>query len=525
MRKIKEFIRACEESRLGFGLWITSALFIILIRDSIESLVSTNSFPPLNAFHFLHVPVFFLTALLSIIILLRLFTKEDILKVSKICLFFFAVIIFPAGLDLIVSLITKTNISYGYIDQNVIRSVTNFFNPIYKIPAVPYSLRLEILFICIFSFLYIQIKTNKIFLSILGAFLVFCLCTLYGALPGLLVSAFVKVIAFLFHIFHPLFFGKEVRGVVDENIIVIVELILASLAAGLWFWLYDPKKFQVVLKDFRFNRYFCCFILLTIGVGLYLYSAKGLDVFIGLKILAMFLALFFAVRFSALLNDIFDVDCDRVSNKERPLVSGIISAGEYLKVGLVYLTFSLFFSIWVSQNCFVLNLLFIGVYFLYSVPPFRLKRFFVFSSLITGLQALLILLMGQVSLAKDDTTVLLYPPLLWLAFLIFFLGSNIKDLKDIEGDRLCGVYSLPVIFGERKARKIIGFLVFLSYLLFPVFLADVIWDIKITALSLIFAFLSYFYIRKPDSNERIIFLLYFLYVFIAACFFIFPIGG
>ena len=521
MNKIKEFIRACEESRVSFGLWIATALFIILIRDSIESLVSTRSLPPINAFHFLHVPVFFLTVLVSIIILLRLFTKEDILKVSKICLFFFAVIIFPVVLDLIVFLITKTNVSYGYIDQNVLKAVTNFFNPIHKIPDVPYSLRIEILLICTFSFLYIYIKTNKIFFSVLGGFLVFCSCALYGALPGLLINGFIKVVGSLFRVFHPFFSGKEVRGVVDENVIVIAELILASFTAGLWFWLYDAKKFKVVLKDFRFNRYFCCFILLSIGVVLYLYTAKGIDAFIGLRILAVVLALFFAVRFSAVVNDLFDIDCDNVSNRARPLVTGIISKDEYLKVGLVYFIFSLLFSIWVSESCFVLNLLFMGVYFLYSVPPFRLKRFFILSSLVTGIQALLILLMGQLSLVLNEATILLYPPLFWLVFLIFFLGSNIKDLKDIEGDRLCGVYSLPVIFGEERARRIIAFFVFLSYLLFPVFLAEIYWDIKLAALSLIFAFFSYFYIRKPHSKEQIIFLLYFLYVFIAACFLIF----
>jgi len=73
--------------------------------------------------------------------------------------------------------------------------------------------------------------------------------------------------------------------------------------------------------------------------------AKDLNAFIGLRILAIFLALFFAVRFSAVINDLFDIDCDSLSNRARPLVTGIISYGEYLLVGLVYFTFSLLFSI------------------------------------------------------------------------------------------------------------------------------------------------------------------------------------
>jgi len=520
MKKIKEFIRYCEDGVIGFGLWIATALSIILIRDSIESLVSMHSFPPINAFHFLHVPVFFLTALLSIILLLHFFTKEKILKVSKICLVFFGVIILPVILDLIVSLATKTNISYGYIDMNVKQSVLNFFNPFYKIPDVPYSLRTEILIICIFSFMYIYIKTKKILNSILGALLVFCACALYGVLPGLLVNGFIGVVSLLFRVFHPFFSGKVVSGVVDESIIVIVELIFACFVTALWFWRYDAAKFKVVIKDFRVVRYICCFILLAIGISIYLSGAKDIDAFIVIRILAVFLALFFAVRFSGVMNDLFDRDCDKVSNKTRALVTGIISEAEYLRVGLFYLTFSLLFSVWVSENCFVLNLIFAGLYFLYSAPPFRLKRFFALASLVTGIQALIILLMGQLSLAQGETTILLYPPLFWLVFLVFFLGSNIKDLKDVEGDKLCGVYSLPVLFGEKRARKIIAFSVFLSYLLVPVFLAGIFYDIKITALSIFFAFFSYFYIRKPHSIEKVIFMLYFLYAFIAFLFFL-----
>lgn len=521
MKKIKEFIRTIEEGKVGFGLWIVTALAIILIRDFIESLVSTRSFPSINAFHFLHVPVFFLTALLSIILILHFFTKENILKISKICLVFLAIIILPVIFDLAAVFITKTNISYGYIDTNVLQTVVNFFNPFYKIPEVPYSLRIEILMVCILSLSYIYIKTKKILLSILGGVLVFLACALYGALPGLLVNGFIGIVSLLFRAFHPFFSGKMVTGTMDESVIVIVELIVACLAAALWFWRYDPGKFKVVIKDFRINRYLCCFMLLATGILLYLSGVKEIDGFIAVRILAMFFALFFAVRSSSVINDLFDKDCDKVSNKARALVTGIISETEYLKVGFVYLTFSLLFSVWVSENCFMLNLLFTGIYFLYSVPPFRLKRFFLLSSLVTGIQALLILLMGQLSLAKGGTTILFYPPLLWLVFLIFFLGSNIKDLKDIEGDRLCGVYSLPVIFGEKGARKIIAFLVFLSYLLVPLFLLDIFYDVKLTALSVAFACFSYFYIRKPHSAEKVIFLLYFLYVFITGFLLIF----
>ncbi|MFA5150082.1 MAG: UbiA family prenyltransferase [Candidatus Omnitrophota bacterium] len=511
MEKIKRFIRYCEESNIGFGLWIAAALAIIFIRDSLESLVSTQAFPTFTLFHLVHVPIFFLTALISIIVLLRLVTGEDILKISKVSLVFFALIIFPVAFDLMITSVTGASISYEYVSGNVRQVVLNFFNPFFNIPGIPYSLRLEICIICVFSFIYVFLKTHKISLSGLAAILVFGLCGLYGTLPGLAVAGFIKGASLLARIPHSFLRGRMIKGTVDESVVVIIELIFALLVTAAWFRLYDPRKFKVVLKDFRLLRYLCCFILLALGLALYLGAAGRPDGFIFVKILGMSGTLFFAVRFSALVNDIFDVDCDALSNPGRPLISGSIAKSEYLKVGAVYLAFSLLFAIWVSAACFMIILFFIGIYFLYSAPPFRLKRFFIFSSFVTGLQAVLILLMGQVSLSPANTTVLLCPPLLWLAFTIFFLGSNIKDIKDIEGDRRCRVYSLPVIFGERKGRKIIAFLVFLSYLLVPFLLYGLFYELEVFILSLLFGVINYLYIRRPDSREEAVFLLYFIY--------------
>ncbi|MFA4990110.1 MAG: hypothetical protein WC576_04985, partial [Candidatus Omnitrophota bacterium] len=172
MEKIKRFIRYCEESNIGFGLWVAVALAIIFIRDSLESLVSTQAFPTFTLFHLVHVPVFFLAVLISIIVLLRLVTGEDILKISKISLVFFALIIFPVTCDLMITLTTGASISYEYVSANVQEAVVNFFNPFFNIPGVPYSLRAEIFIICLLSFFYVFLKTNKILLSVWAAFLV-----------------------------------------------------------------------------------------------------------------------------------------------------------------------------------------------------------------------------------------------------------------------------------------------------------------------------------------------------------------
>lgn len=523
MEKIKSFIIRCEESNIGFGLWICTALAIIYIRDSIESLVSTGSFPAVDLFHFLHVPTFFISLLLAIIILLHFFTRTEIIKVSKICLIFFTIIILPVTIDFLTSLVVKRDIVYQYIDENVPQNFINFFNPLFKIPEIPYSLRIEIAVITILSFIYIFLKRNKIFSSLLGAFLVFALCVFYGSIPGILTGGFIlflRALIFVFRFIHPRLDSGKLGGMLDEGVVVIIELLFTLSMVVIWFLRYDIKKFKALLKNLRFTRCFHYIIMVLMGIALYFYDVRERDLFILVRIIGMFCAIFFACQFSAVVNDIFDIDCDRISNKDRPLIIGVLGTNEYLKVGIVYLAFALLFAILVSDSCFIITLVFIALYFIYSVPPFRLKKFFPISSMIIGIQALLALLLGRLSLEKEGTEVSIYPSIAWLMFLVFLLSSNIKDLKDIEGDRHCKFYTLPVIFGEVKARKIIACLVLLSYLIVPVFLYLLFYSHIITIFSLLFGLANYLYIRRQNAQERVIFGIYFIYAFMIILFFL-----
>src|SRR4030042_2527503 len=93
MSKLKELISDAEETNIGWGLCISLALGIIFIRDSLESIVAVGAFPLADSFHLFHVPVFYFSLLLSIILLLHFFTKTQIQKVSRICLIFFPIIV------------------------------------------------------------------------------------------------------------------------------------------------------------------------------------------------------------------------------------------------------------------------------------------------------------------------------------------------------------------------------------------------------------------------------------------------
>jgi 4-hydroxybenzoate polyprenyltransferase len=302
--------------------------------------------------------------------------------------------------------------------------------------------------------------------------------------------------------------------------VVITQLLFALSVIIVWFWRYDSKKWKALYCNLRFTRSIHYLLMVIVGLTLYFYDVKNTDMFVLIRILGMLTAEFLAYQFSAMVNDIFDINCDRVSNKDRPLIVGIFDRNEYLKIGLVYLTISLLFAFWVSDTCFSIILVSIALSFIYSSPPFRLKRFFPLSSIIIGLEALLALLLGQLSLEAEGAEPSIYPSVLWLVFLTFLLSSNIKDLKDIEGDRICGIHTLPVMLGEAKARTIIAGLVSLSYLIVPLFFYLVFYSHALAITSVAFALANFVYISRKQAKEKIIFFMYFFYVFLVILFFV-----
>ena len=529
MNKFKNFITYCEEIKISFGLWIATALSIIFVRDFLETVVVDHSFPFVHPFHLIHVPLFFISVLLAIIVLLHFFSGTDIVKVSKVCLVFFVLIVFPPMIDFCISLTTGSEISYGYIQENVLENFIHALNPFFKIQAVPASVRIEVAMVIILSFIYIFLKRKNIFLSLGGAILVFLTCFLYGALPAIFIN--------LYLFFKPILLGslqflnwffhgpapkaantvlKVGEGILDDPSLLVMELFLTLILTFIWFLRYDKNKGEALLKNLRWSRSFHYILMVVMGLWLYFLNTRITDLFIFLKVSGILFAIFFAFQFSVVVNDIFDIECDRITNKDRPLITGILDKNEYLKVGFAYLAFALLFAFFVGDYCFTILLFAIVLSFLYSAPPFRLKRFFPISSALIGLEALVAFLLGQISLEKSGELNFSYLPVWALVFLVFFLSSNIKDLKDIEGDRRCGVYSLPVLVGEVEARKMIACFVFLSYFLVPFFLYRSPMfhsSLPLFIFSFFFGLANLFYIVKRDAKEKIIFLLYFIYVF------------
>jgi 4-hydroxybenzoate polyprenyltransferase len=98
----------------------------------------------------------------------------------------------------------------------------------------------------------------------------------------------------------------------------------------------------------------------------------------------------------------------------------------------------------------VIGLLILG--YLYSGPPFRLKRFPSYAFLVAALGGLLTYYAGAAAAGRSS------PPMAVLVLAGFMsvwmgaVGTTTKDLSDVAGDAAAGRRSLPIRLGERRVR-------------------------------------------------------------------------
>lgn len=157
------------------------------------------------------------------------------------------------------------------------------------------------------------------------------------------------------------------------------------------------------------------------------------------------------------INDYFDYEIDKINRPKRPIPSGKIS----LRSALVYYFFlNLVALILVSQTniyAFLIALISIVLIFFYS---YKLKSKGVIGNFVVGLMTGLAFIYGGV--IGRNIVPLLFPFIFGL--LINFAREILKDVEDIEGDRIKNLSTFPIIYGENTALKVCNFLIVLTIL-------------------------------------------------------------
>jgi 4-hydroxybenzoate polyprenyltransferase len=159
------------------------------------------------------------------------------------------------------------------------------------------------------------------------------------------------------------------------------------------------------------------------------------------------------------LNQIYDLEIDRVNKPRRPLPSGRISIAEAWLFTAVGYAVALLLAWLVApggrRECFWIVVAATLMTFVYSMPPFRTKRLGIWANVTIAIPRGVLLKVAGWSAVK--TVAGIEPWFIGGIFGLFLLGaSTTKDFADMEGDARGGCRTLPIIYGVRRAAWMIS---------------------------------------------------------------------
>ena len=155
------------------------------------------------------------------------------------------------------------------------------------------------------------------------------------------------------------------------------------------------------------------------------------------------------------LNQITDIDIDRINKPYLPLASGAISLQRaYWWIG-VSLIIALAISLWQGKYLLLTVLLSLLLGTIYSLPPIRLKRYYFWAAFcIIAVRGLIVNLLLFLHLHYQINGLTQIPAIIWLLTSIIFLFSMLiawfKDMPDVEGDAQYQIKTLSIQLGTRK---------------------------------------------------------------------------
>lgn len=196
-------------------------------------------------------------------------------------------------------------------------------------------------------------------------------------------------------------------------------------------------------------------------VGLAIVVGRGVA-----SIPARTLALAFTTGFtisasSMTLNDIIDIDIDRVNAPDRPLVSGELSVREAYACYILLSVIGLLASMYIGWGPFVVAVAGWLVGTLYDAWG---KRSGFPGNLMVAFSTSLPFPYAMAVAGVWRETVMVF----WAMVFLSVLGREVaKDIADVEGDRVVGARTLPLLVGAGGAALIASSLYLIAVLLSP----------------------------------------------------------
>lgn len=167
------------------------------------------------------------------------------------------------------------------------------------------------------------------------------------------------------------------------------------------------------------------------------------------------ISVLFCFSAGTVLNDVFDIEIDKLNMNFRPLQSKRVTYREAVGFMLLLYILGLGISLFLTFKFFVSIIIFTISSILYSLPPFSIEKRGFLAQIWLSIATFLIPAYAGIVLITDNFYV---PNELLLSFVSFTLMYSfiviIKDFKDVRGDMKGGKRTFVLSVGEKTSKGI-----------------------------------------------------------------------
>ncbi|ENN96401.1 (S)-2,3-di-O-geranylgeranylglyceryl phosphate synthase [Methanocaldococcus villosus KIN24-T80] len=215
------------------------------------------------------------------------------------------------------------------------------------------------------------------------------------------------------------------------------------------------------------------------------------------KAILIFLTIFFICGYGNVINDIYDIEIDKINKPYRPLPSGRVKIFEAKMLSFSFLIIGIVLSIFINILAFIIAVINSSLLYLYAKTFKKIK---IFGNIIVAYLTGSVFLFG----AAAGKEVLVAIILFICSFLATWAREIIKDFEDIKGDELKGVVSLPIKYGK-ISLYFSGFLLILaivfSFIPYILNIFNIYYLILISACDFLFLISIVKLLRHQNAKE------------------------
>lgn len=517
---LEKFFTILETTPMSVASWLAAFLGVVWIRYLLESFSSPNvtGYLPSDLPTLLHYTLFYLAAIVLTVVVVGIVTRVPVLRMMRAVIFVLPVIWLGPTIDLVRGV--SAHISYVFITtpSALLHDFLTYFGPLTGVGAT-FGLRIELGVLIFILGIYVYIHTKCFSTTLVGMCALYVVIFTTAVLPSLLGfflpsgSLFIALQnALVSHSFlHPseTYSAYRASELLFDAVMAQTLFLMLCISSVMWFYHVQKNVVLAVFRNIRLERVALYLVIAFLG-GL-IALAEGSQIYWTIldlvTIMTAVVVIIFGILFAIAMNDLADESIDTISNIDRPLVTGALTREMMREIGFVCAFMMLLGALALGSYSTFFILIFTASYYVYSTPPLRLKRVPILASVLIGVAALSIIMLGFFLISTNQQLTAFPAPIALLVVLFMALVANVRDIKDIKGDAAAGIWTLPTLLGDHRSRMVIGGMNFIACILVPLF-------ISIKALwipSLIAGVVSWVGLVR-GLGERFVFPLYFIYL-------------